>query len=157
MGVCGAGKSLVGQQLAGSLNWEFAEGDDFHPPVNLAKMKAGIPLDDDDRQPWLQALQMVVNHWIQGGVDGVLTCSALKASYRHILLRPSVELVYLQGSFDLIQQRLRQRQGHFMPPTLLSSQFDILEEPQSGLHIDIDQPPDRIVYTIQRTFALQPK
>ena len=103
MGVSGAGKTTVGRALAEELHWSFAEGDDFHSAANIAKMHAGIPLTDEDRAPWLQSLRKAIAGWLAAGENVVLTCSALKASYRAILLvSPEVKFVYLRGSFELI-------------------------------------------------------
>jgi ribose 5-phosphate isomerase A len=131
MGVSGAGKSTVAEELAARLGWPFAEGDSLHPPANVAKMHAGIALTDEDRQPWLEA----VAKWIDGQrarkEPGIITCSALKRSYRQIIVgdRPEVRLVYLRGGRDLLAEHLARRQGHFMPASLLQSQIDTLEEP----------------------------
>ena len=131
MGVSGSGKTTVAAMLAGRLQWSFADGDDFHPPENIAKMHSGIPLDDDDRLPWLQAIASQIDCWRAEHRNGVIVCSALKRRYRDIILgnRPEVQLVYLQGERTLIVHRLAARQGHFMPKSLLQSQFDALEEP----------------------------
>ena len=131
MGVSGSGKTTIAALLAGRLGWEFGDGDDFHPPANVAKMHGGTPLTDEDRWPWLHAMAAWVDATRGGGRHGVLACSALKRAYRDILVanRPDVRLVYLQGSKALIGQRQAARQGHFMPPGLLDSQFAALEEP----------------------------
>ena len=131
MGVSGSGKTTIAALLAGRLGWEFEDGDDFHPPANVAKMHGGTPLTDEDRWPWLRSMAAWVDATRGGGRHGVLACSALKRAYRDILVgdRPDVRLVYLQGSKALIGQRQAARQGHFMPPGLLDSQFATLEEP----------------------------
>lgn len=155
MGVSGAGKSSVARELAGRLGWPFEEGDALHPESNVAKMHAGIALTDADRQPWLEA----VAAWIDGqrakGQPGIITCSALKRSYRDIIIdgRPEVRLIYLRGTRALIAQRLAVRHGHFMPADLLLSQIDTLEEPapeEDPLIVDIGPPPPRVVEEVIR-------
>lgn len=130
MGVSGSGKTTIGQMLAESLHWEFHDADSFHSPDNIEKMRRGIPLDDNDRIPWLQSLQTAIINWLQDNRNVVLACSALKASYRQFLVLDSdIKLVYLQGTFELIQTRLQKRENHFMNRELLTSQFASLEEP----------------------------
>ncbi len=150
MGVSGSGKTTVGKLLAESLQWDFRDADDFHPPENIEKMSRGIPLDDGDRLPWLLTLQSAIDEWLRDGKNTVLACSALKDSYRQVLQRDRdrVKLVYLKGSFDLISQRLNQRQQHYMKVDLLKTQLDALEEPQESIWIDISQPPEAIAQTI---------
>ncbi|MEW8252525.1 MAG: gluconokinase, GntK/IdnK-type [Candidatus Thiodiazotropha sp.] len=146
-GVSGSGKTTIGQRLAQGLGWRFIEGDDYHPAENREKMAAGTPLDDNDRQPWLDELERVITQSIQSGDDAVLASSALKDSYREQLrVDPEqVRLVYLCGSYELILERLKQRIGHFMKPEMLRSQFDDLERPTDTLVIDIHQAPEMIV------------
>ena len=153
MGVSGSGKTIVGENLAEFLGWEFAEADDFHPQENIEKMKAGIPLNDDDRFPWLQKIQDEIKRNLQKKTNLVLTCSALKAIYREILLvnEESVKLVYLKGSFELIEKRLKARENHFMKAGLLQSQFDTLEEPTGAIIIDISQSVEDIVQEIVKS------
>jgi gluconokinase len=143
MGVCGCGKSTLGAALARALGWTFQEGDELHPPANLAKMASGAPLDDDDRAPWLAA----VGDWIdtrgRAGEAGVITCSALKRAYRRRLAegRPPLRLIYLHGEREDIRRRLAARAGHFMPASLLDSQFADLDPPtpeERALWIPID-------------------
>ncbi|QLE55366.1 gluconokinase [Nostoc sp. TCL26-01] len=155
MGVSGSGKTTIGQQLANSLHWEFRDADSFHSPENIEKMRHGIPLSDEDRIPWLQTLHTAIKNWLQENQNVVLACSALKASYRQFLLLDSnnVKLVYLQGSFTLIQQRLQERQNHFMSEKLLKSQFDTLEEPDNAILVDISQPPEQIITFLKTYFA----
>lgn len=150
MGVSGSGKSTIGQLLAESLNWEFADADSFHSLENIEKMRHGIPLNDLDRMPWLLAMQQAIEQWLQDNKNVVLACSALKASYRQVLVldEERVKLVYLKGSFEIIQKRLHIRQQHFMPEELLKSQFDALEEPLGALSVDIVNPPGVIVQNI---------
>lgn len=150
MGVSGSGKSVVGCALASKLGWDFYDADDFHSPANIAKMEAGIPLDDADRAPWLAALQALITSCLDTNRPGVLACSALKERYRQQLLAGNlgVQIVYLRGSYDLVWSRMAARAGHYMKPTLLQSQFDALEEPQDALVMDITLPLDEIVARI---------
>ena len=153
MGVSGSGKTTVGSLLANTLGWQFQEGDTLHPPENVAKMSAGVPLSDADRLPWLRRIAEVIDGWRARGESGVVTCSALKRSYRDIIIgdRPDVRLVYLKGSPDLIRQRMAARHGHFMPTTLLDSQFSILEEPspdENPIVVDIGGEPQEIACEI---------
>ena len=146
MGVSGSGKTTAGRALAQQLQWRFAEGDDFHSAANIAKMHSGIPLTDEDRAPWLQSLRDAIAVWLAASENVVLACSALKASYRETLLVSSeVKLVYLRGSFELIAARLALRQGHYMNPDLLRSQFEALEEPTDTPTIDAGLPLAQIV------------
>jgi ribose 5-phosphate isomerase A len=155
MGVSGAGKSTIAQELAARLGWAFEEGDSLHPEANIAKMHAGIPLTDADREPWLKR----VAAWIDGQrakkQPGIITCSALKRSYRQIIIdrRPEARLVYLRGSRELIARHLAGRDDHFMPASLLQSQIDTLEEPgpdEDPLIIDLGPPPSEIAEAIIR-------
>jgi gluconokinase len=150
MGVSGSGKTTVAKLLAERSGWQFQEGDTLHPPANVEKMSAGIPLTDADRLPWLRKIAETIDGWRAHGQSGVVTCSALKRSYRDIIVgdRPDVRLVYLKGSHDLIRQRMAARHGHFMPSTLLDSQFSTLEEPspdENPIVVDIGGPPEGIV------------
>jgi gluconokinase len=155
MGVAGSGKTTIGRALAAELGWKFYDADDFHPPASVAKMARGIPLDDVDRRPWLDALGALVRACLARGESAVLACSALKADYRaHLLIDDRVKLAYLKGSFDLIQKRLANRRGHFMSAAMLESQFDALEEPEEKFHVDISNPPDEIVRTIRHRLGL---
>jgi len=155
MGVSGSGKSTVARELAARLGWPFEEGDALHPEANVAKMHAGIPLSDADRQPWLER----VAAWIDGQrakrQPGIITCSALKRAYRRIVIgdRPEARLVYLRGGYDLIAKRMAGRDGHFMPASLLQSQMDTLEQPsaeEGPLTVDIDRPAGEIAGEIIR-------
>ena len=130
-GVSGSGKSTVGALLAGRLGWRFADADDFHPAANVEKMRAGVPLTDEDRWPWLQAIAGWMDERIAAGEQAVLTCSALKRSYRDVLLagRPQARMVFLAPDRDVLARRLAARHGHFFPEELLGSQFADLEPP----------------------------
>ena len=151
MGVSGSGKTSVGVLLARALGGEFVEGDDYHPPANVAKMRQGIPLDDADRRPWLETLAAEIGRWLEAGRTVVLACSALKRSYRAILRggRPGVRFVYLKGNAALIRARLAQRRGHYMPASLLDSQLATLEEPLDAIVADIDATPEQIAAEIE--------
>ncbi len=144
MGVSGSGKSTVARPLADRLGWPFQEGDELHPAANVAKMKAGIALDDADRAPWLDAIAGWISARLSAGTGGVITCSALKHAYRDRLRTAGAGLVfvYLKGSKTVIGERIANRRGHFMPAALLDSQFATLEEPTPDEHaivVDIDQ------------------
>ncbi|GAA2964749.1 gluconokinase [Streptomyces enissocaesilis] len=146
MGVSGSGKTTVGQAIAQRLAVPYAEADDFHSPQNVAKMRAGVPLDDEDRRPWLDAIATWLDE--HAGRGGVVTCSALKRRYRDRLaaVSPEVLFLHLDGSAELIAGRLAQREDHFMPASLLQSQIDALEplEPdESGAAVPIDGTPER--------------
>jgi gluconokinase len=129
MGVSGSGKTTVGEKLADRLRWEFADADEFHPPANVAKMRAGHPLTDDDRASWLRGIARWIDDHVAAGKPGVVTCSALKRAYRDRLRRPQVRIVYLDGDRELIARRMADRRGHFFPAKLLDSQFRELEPP----------------------------
>lgn len=150
MGVSGAGKTVVGRLLASAVGYQFYDADDFHPSANIDKMRRGLPLDDADRQPWLATLRALVHRCLTTSTDAVLACSALKQAYqRHLVIDPQVRLVYLKANPDLIRERLLQRRGHFMPPTLLESQFTTLEEPQEALWVDAAKRPMDLVTAIR--------
>ncbi|MDR6686997.1 gluconokinase/shikimate kinase [Arthrobacter sp. 1088] len=129
MGVSGSGKSTVAGVLAGKLGWDLAEGDDLHPEANVAKMHSGQALSDEDRWPWLGIIAQWIREHTDAGTPAIITCSALKKKYRDVLRGEGVVFVFLQGSKDKISDRLASRHGHFMPPSLLESQFEALEEP----------------------------
>jgi len=156
MGVTGAGKTTIGHALARSLGWEFHDGDDLHTEANKRKMHRGIPLDDSDRAPWLSAIRKLILSTLAEGRDGVVACSALKQSYRdELVVDPnSVKVVYLEGSKDLIADRLRNRSGHFMNPDLLQSQIDTLEEPRDAIVVDAASAPEAIVSAVRARLAL---
>jgi gluconokinase len=155
MGVSGSGKTTVARGVAERKGWVLLEGDAFHPPANVEKMHAGVPLTDEDRWPWLQAIAQETDKLRGQGKSAAVACSALKRSYRDIVIgaRPDVVAVYLQGSQELIAERLAARKNHFMPPALLASQFATLEEPGEDEHpivVSIAQPPDAIVDEVIR-------
>jgi gluconokinase len=155
MGVVGAGKTTIGRLLAEKLGWEFADADDFHPPQNVEKIRRGIPLNDDDRWPWLERLRAAIIEWIAEGRNVVLACSALKRSYRQELeVGPEVRFVYLKGSAALIAQRLRSREGHFAGEQILASQIADLEEPENAVVAEIDSSPQQIVAVIREKLEL---
>ena len=159
MGVSGCGKTTVGELLAERLHWPYEEGDALHPPANVAKMAAGHPLDDTDRAPWLAKVADWVDARLDAGESGVITCSALKRSYRALIDRrgADVEFVYLHGSRELVASRLAGRHGHFMPPTLLDSQFATLEEPgadEPAIRVEIGEPPAAIADDIVEALGL---
>lgn len=154
MGVSGSGKTTIAAMLAGRLHWTFEEGDNLHPPENIEKMHSGIPLTDEDRMPWLRAIAAWIDHWRERREHGIITCSALKRDYRRLIIgdRPDVRLVYLKGSKSLIARRLAARHGHFMPSSLLRSQFETLEEPdpdENPMVVSIGAPAREIVDHIQ--------
>lgn len=158
MGAAGSGKTTVGKLLATQLSWEFADGDDFHPPANIAKMSRGIPLTDDDRLPWLKSIRSAMEQWLAQGRDVVVACSALKRSYRDLLGVDSnakdIKLVYLKGAYDLLLERLHSRTGHYMKEQMLVSQLADLEEPKEAITIHISSSPEQIVFEIRKQLRL---
>jgi gluconokinase len=152
MGVAGSGKTTIGRLLAETLGWPYCEGDDLHPPANLQKMAAGLPLTDADRLPWLRELRRQIERFLSAGSDGVIACSALKASYREILAGglAGVRFVHLTGSPELIRERLMQRTGHFMKAAMLDSQLAALEPPAGAVEVDVASSPEEIVAEIRR-------
>jgi len=153
MGVSGCGKSTIGALLASRLRWEFEDADWFHPASNVDKMHSGIPLTDEDRWPWLHAVANWIDKTCRSGGHGVVACSALKRSYRDVLIgdRADVRLIYLKGDETLIARRIATRHEHFMPPSLLHSQFEELEEPgpdENPIIVSIEPPPREIVARI---------
>lgn len=150
MGVSGSGKTTIAAGLARREGWLLLEGNSFHPPANIAKMKAGIPLTDEDRWPWLQAIAAREDELIGARQSAVVACSALRRTYRDVLAggRPDTVLVYLRGSKALITERMKARKNHFMPPALLDSQFATLEEPAQDEHpiiVDIGGPAEAVI------------
>ena len=153
MGVSGCGKSTVGQKLAARLDLDFIDGDDLHPKSNKEKMAAGHPLNDADRQPWLETIGDALAASLQSGKPAVIACSALKRSYRDLLRsrEPNTLFVHLRGSSELIQQRLDERSHEYMPPTLLASQLHALEaigSDESAIEVDVAHTPDDIVAVV---------
>jgi len=155
MGVSGCGKSTVGRALAVALAWEYVEGDDLHPPANVAKMSAGIPLDDADRAPWLAAVAQAIADLIGRGRRVVVACSALKHAYRQVLAPDPgpVRFVYLRGRLEVLRERMETRSGHFMKEALLKSQLETLEEPVSALALDIETAPSVLTERIRQVLA----
>ena len=150
MGVSGCGKSTIGRSIAALAGWSFAEGDDYHPAANVATMAAGTPLTDEDRWPWLRSLAAWMRAEAVAGRASVVTCSALKREYRDLLGEglPGLQFVHLHGSWDLLLARMQARSDHFMPASLLQSQFDTLEALQpgeAGIVLDIAADPDTLV------------
>lgn len=161
MGVSGSGKSTIADRLAVRLGWRYEDGDKFHPPSNVAKMSAGHPLTDEDRWPWLRAIADEIDRVCEAGQRAVIACSALKRAYREVLVhgRNDVRIVFLNGTQDLIAERLAARKGHFMPPGLLTSQFRTLEPPQLNerpITVSIDASVEAIVDDIVRQLKLVP-
>jgi gluconokinase len=159
MGVTSSGKSTVGEGLAAQLGWAFRDADSFHPPENVAKMSSGQPLDDEDRKPWLAAIARFIDEAETHGKPAIVTCSALKRIYRDVIVgsRAHVALVHLVGDKPLIAKRMAARKNHFMPTSLLDSQFATLEPPQDDekpLRVSIDQEPQQIIASIVDTLKL---
>jgi carbohydrate kinase (thermoresistant glucokinase family) len=153
MGVSGCGKSTIAKILSRELGWDYRDGDEFHPKSNVEKMHSGTPLTDEDRWPWLNAIAAWIDGKRQVGAHGVVTCSALKKSYRDILIGPreDVSLIYLKGDEELIARRLARRKDHFMPKGLLRSQFQTLQEPGADEHpitVSVAPTPEEIIVTI---------
>jgi gluconokinase len=155
MGVTGVGKTTVGTLLAQQLGWEFLDADDFHPEANLAKMRRGVPLNDEDRRPWLETLHAELTKRQGKGENVVLACSALKEDYRETLAAGlQLSFVYLKGDAALIAERLRERRGHFADDRILSGQFADLEEPDDALVIDVGVTPQEIVSRIREKLEI---
>ena len=156
MGVSGSGKTTIGQLLAKNLHWQFYDGDHFHRKANVDKIGQGIALIDEDRASWIESLRNLIGDLIRRRQAAVITCSALKQTYRNSLVGNwnEVVFVYLKGSYDLTRQRLLSRKDHFMRADLLPSQFATLEEPKGVLTIDVAQDPDVIVEKIKQDFGL---
>lgn len=162
MGVSGSGKTTIGAMLAGRLHWAYADADGFHPAANVEKMRLGIALSDDDRWPWLQSIGAWIDMRAAAGEPAVVTCSALRRSYRDFLRRgrPQVRLIYLAADKELIARRLAARHGHFFPASLLESQFRDLEPPQPGEHpltVQAAGAPAGIVTEILAAVGLTPQ
>ena len=159
MGVSGSGKSTIAAALSERLGWRFEDGDSFHPASNVEKMRAGHPLTDEDRWPWLNAIADEIARACSNGERIIIACSALKHAYREVLLRgrDDVRFVFLKGTQELIADRLAHRKGHFMPPGLLTSQFNTLEPPEASEHVitaSIDESVEAIVDGIVRQLKI---
>lgn len=152
MGVTASGKTTIGKLLAAETGWQFAEGDDYHSEANRDKMHRGIPLDDEDRAPWLASLHELLLGWSRGGTNGILACSALKQKYRDELAREippgNLRFAFLDVPRGELEERLRKRKGHYMNPDLLQSQLDTLEVPHDALHLDGAQAAESILHAI---------
>ena len=155
-GVSGSGKTTVGAMLAGRLRWPFADADDFHPAANIEKMRSGIPLTDADRQPWLRAIAAWMDERIAGDESAVMTCSALRRSYRDTLLggRPGVRMVFLAPDREVLAKRLAARQGHFFSGQLLGTQLDVLEPPQPDENVITVNPVGNPADTVSSIIAV---
>ena len=161
MGVSGSGKTTVGTLLARDLRWVFEDGDSFHPAANVQKMRNGIALTDEDRWPWLRAVAAWIDATRTAGGHGVIACSALKRSYRSVLMngRSDVRLVYLKSDAETVGRRMSMRHGHFMPATLLPSQFETLEEPspdEKPIIVSVDAEPQAIVLQVLAQLGIRP-
>lgn len=156
MGVSGSGKTSIGRALATHLEWPFIDADEVHPPENVDRMRAGIPLTDADREPWLAALRALVRRTDAAGENLVLACSALRRSFRKRLRDgvANLRFVHLQAGPELVARRLAARTGHFMNPDLHDSQFDALEEPEDAVVLDAAEPPDVLVARIRRALGV---
>ncbi|AMU15902.1 MULTISPECIES: gluconokinase [Burkholderia] len=158
MGVSGAGKSLIGEMLAERLSCSYTDGDAFHSAANKEKMHHGIPLTDEDRWPWLRTIRAAIEEKQHAGETAVFTCSSLKRSYRDVLrgADTDVRFVYLKGSFEVLQERLKSRTGHFFDPSLLKSQLDTLEEPgpDEAIEVSIELTPEQIVDQVMLKIGL---
>lgn len=155
MGVAGSGKTHIGELLADQLDCPFYDGDDYHPPENVAKMRSGTPLDDCDRLLWLRTLAELIGSAVDRCEQAVVACSALKAAYRELLIcRSEVRLVHLKGSIEVIRKRLEVRMHRYMPAALLDSQFNTLEEPEDAVTIDITPPPEAVVSEIRERLGV---
>lgn len=155
MGVVGSGKTTVGRFLASQFGWEFADADGFHSAANIEKIRRGIPLTDEDREPWLKSLRAAIDGWLKEKRNAVLACSALKRIYRQELnAGAEVRFVYLKGSAELIAKRLHSRHGHFADEKILASQMADLEEPGEAVTVDISPTPEEIVSEIRAKLSL---
>jgi gluconokinase len=157
MGVAGSGKTTVGRELARRLAWPFRDADDFHPLRNREKMRRGIPLDDNDRRPWLEAIHASITQSVNTRQNAIYACSALKQAYRQLLATDlkQVKFVYLKGSPRLIAERLANRKRHFFDPALLQTQFKDLQEPHDVLEVDISPPPEIVADSIRAVLGLR--
>jgi gluconokinase len=156
MGVSGAGKTAVGELLAERLGWALVDGDDLHPASNIRKMTAGVPLTDEDRFPWLQKIRDAIVEHSRSGRSAIVACSALKESYRKLLLQGQLDtrLVYLRGTPAVLERRLGERRGHFFDPNLLTSQLETMEEPKDALVVDVDAELEAVVEAVASALGL---
>ncbi|HET6569087.1 MAG TPA: gluconokinase, partial [Rhodothermales bacterium] len=156
MGVTGVGKTTVGKRLANGLGWAFYDADDFHPDTNVEKMHKGIALKDEDRMPWLKALNALIGESLERGESAVLACSALRETYRRMLKEghDRVVFVYLSASPEVVRERLEHRVGHFMNPDLLASQFETLEAPADAVVVDAEGSPREVVREIREKLGV---
>jgi gluconokinase len=157
MGVAGAGKTTVGRRLSEQLRWAFLDGDALHTRESIAKMARGVPLTEEDRRPWLDALKRAVAEWVASGVNGIVACSLLKQAHRAFVLSGlthHVKLVFLRASHELLEQRLKGRTGHFAGVALLNSQLSILDEPTDALVLDASRAPEDLVRAIRTAWNL---
>jgi gluconokinase len=155
MGVAASGKTTVGHMLAEDLGWTFYDADDFHSRASVEKMSRGVPLDDEDRRPWLERLRELIVECLSLGRDAVLACSALKESYRErLLVDERVRVAYLEADRELIRERLTERSEHFMKAGMLESQFAALEEPEESTHYDASRPPAELVREIRERLGV---
>lgn len=155
IGVSGCGKTTIGRLLSQALGVPFFDGDDFHPPANVEKMSYGVPLTDDDRKLWLSAINYKIREQIQAESPAVFACSALKAAYRTQIgqnTQDAIRWIYLKGDYQTIEQRMLKRKDHFMPASLLHSQFSILEEPKDVLTLSIEENPQQLIAQIINFF-----
>jgi gluconokinase len=157
MGPAGAGKTTVGRRLSEQLRWAFLDGDALHSSESIARMARGLPLTDEDRGPWLDALNTAMAEWVASGINGIVACSLLKQAHRSIVLSGltrHVKLVFLRASRELLEQRLKARTGHFAGVALLNSQLAILDEPSDALVLDASEPPEDLVRSIRTALNL---
>lgn len=157
MGPCGCGKTTVGEYLNKQLGWSFYDADNYHSDANVEKMQNGIALTDADRKPWLKGLSSEIKKWNANNGNAILACSALKDIYRKMLGvdQKTVVTVFLEGSYDLLSERMKKRSGHYMDPNLLQSQLDTLEIPNDGFIVSIDQIPEKVAETIITSLKLK--
>ena len=157
MGAAGAGKTTIGRRLSEQLGWAFLDGDAVHPPENIAKMAGGVPLTEEDRRPWLDALRRSIAEWVGRNIDGVVACSLLRQAHRASVLaglERHVKLVYLRASHEVLEERLTARTGHFAGVALLNSQLALLDEPNNALLLDASQSPEDLVRAIRISWNL---
>lgn len=156
MGVCGSGKTAVGKELSVAVGYEFKDADRYHPSSNKTKMSAGIPLTDEDRQPWLESIRSAIEPALNGSENIVLACSALKQRYRDFLMREGEQfkIIFLNGTKELLLSRLKERGEHFMNPELLDSQLADLEKPENSLTLNIESPVDALTEEIRRMILI---